>query len=118
VIKKYTFGDNCVTGGEDRDGSRYLASGGLSYGPNWNLPNGKYKIEVAGSNLKDCDVSACLNSGETPLVISDLMVSDDRICFTVNVEDDSSGFEVMIQNQSGEEVCLSGIQLKLSNSGD
>ena len=111
ATSRYTFGDNLVKNGADKDGSRYLESGGQSFGPYWELPKGDYKVEIVGSNLKGCDVSAYSSFGKMQHTISELVKTDDRIEFIVTIPEDASNFEIMVQNQSNEEVRLSYMQL-------
>lgn len=112
AMRTYSFGDQCVNNGEDlEDGTRRLYADGLSYGPYWSIPAGKYHVVITGSNLESCEVYSYSDKGNEVHTIEDISVSGGLISFTLIISKDSTSLEILVHNTSSENVDLSGIMV-------
>lgn len=113
--KTYEFGDNFVSSGADHDGIRELYESGLSYGPYWDMAKGTYHITISGNNLQNCSVAA-QSCAETDFryTVSNAQISETDYSFDLELAEDYSDVEIMIQNLSAENVQLDKITVEIN----
>ena len=98
--------------GEDRADGRYISADGISYGPYWSVPAGRWKITIVGDDIADkTDISVYSNQG-TQHYQYDLMAYNDRLELFISLNEDVQDLEIAIKNISNEEVRLNRLSIQ------
>lgn len=109
----YQFSQNqYLDNGEDINGLRNIYSGGLSYGPYWNIPSGTYKIVIRGANLLNLLPEIYSGGGSTFYEFDILSQTEDSIEMIISIEQDANNLEIVIRNELDGTISLSEITLQ------
>ena len=118
IYVSWSFGDNqCLTenGGLDTEEGRILYPSGLSFGPYWTIPAGKYQVIIQGSGLSSSvDVSLTSSTGQIKYDYEVLEWSDSEVKVGVSIPEEASMFEVGIYNSKNENILLQEIRVQLA----
>ena len=113
-IQKWEFANNIFidsSNGQDTEKGREIYPGGISYGPYWNIPKGKYDVVIDGVNIPQ-DVNIAIYSQKESYNFNIVSRSKARINIEVSFEEEISGLEIVIKNNSQETVILKNIQIE------
>ena len=98
--------------GYDFDEGRIIYPGAFSFGPYWELPVGKYAITISGQEITDSvGVAIYSEGGET---YHDFAISDrdeNAIHIELDLNEEVKDLEIVISNNSEENLLLKGIKL-------
>lgn len=116
ISLKRNFGDNLYlseNGGMDTENGREIYPGGLSYGPYWRLPKGKYIITIEGENLSEnLEIIIYSMYGELYHDFEVLNFDSSEIKLNISFDEDVDNLEVAIRNTVESTVLVKSIELK------
>ncbi len=116
VLLKRNFGDNLYlseNGGIDTENGRKIYPGGLSYGPYWRIPKGKYIITIEGKNLpENLDISIYSMYGELNHDFEVLSSYPSEIKLTISFDEDVDNLEVAIRNTMERTILVKSIEIR------
>lgn len=99
--------------GIDTDEGRILYTGGLSYGPRWNIPDGQYEIEISGEALSsDVNVAIYGDYGQIMFEHTEMFRDNSVIRLYFKAEEATDNLEILITNNSGENIILKSINMR------
>ncbi len=110
------FGDNLYImpeSGEDTDEGRVIYPQGLSYGPYWRLPSGKYMITVNGIDLpEELEIKTYYGLGQN--IHENVIVSrsSETIALELDLNQDVEDLEIYLENNSTKNVTVKSIHLQ------
>ncbi|NLG04628.1 MAG: hypothetical protein GX567_12490 [Clostridia bacterium] len=107
------FDGTFVNEGEDDKGVRTLHSGGVSYGPYMELPEGHYRVTVQGEHLSNAYCLAYHKGSELYRFepVSEKK-TDQAVIYEIMIDQEVKDIEFVVRNQSEEDVILYGIYVQ------
>ncbi len=112
IVYYYPIGSNSsLFQGEDRDGIRYLYSGGISYGPYLTIPAGVYDVSIKGTKLDLAEADSAMNEGNTVLPVSDYYDSPAEITYRFEVGSSIQDLEIRVRNHSDQTISINEISI-------
>ena len=110
----WEFGDNrFLSNGEDVEGVRHIYPEGVSFGPYYYMPGGKYLVTIDGTGLDMANLSCTHDNGIGKLDIKELQVGEDMTSFYVYIPNDMDGFELVIRNVGDQTIRLDKITIQV-----
>ncbi|MBE5869598.1 MAG: hypothetical protein E7293_11760 [Lachnospiraceae bacterium] len=110
----WEFGNSkYLSNGEDIDGVRHIYPGGLSFGPYYYMPEGRYQIIIDGSGLERVNLSCTHDNGTGKLDIEQLQGWDHKMTFYLDIPTDMDGVELVIKNIGEQEIILNKITFQV-----
>ena len=101
-----------LEGGTDLGSQRVLFPGGVSKGPERQMPEGEYQVKISGFDLETATVSCLANSGETEVPISNVSYQEHEITFDFTLSERMPGIEFRIENPSDENFILTTLEVR------
>lgn len=108
----WTFGNNkYLDGGLDNENERTLYPNGLSYGPYWQVPAGKWRITISGEGLEKTDVFVYSQYGQLYHEF-EIEKSNNQISVLLFLPDASSNLETVVRNTSDQNIQLTQMDIR------
>lgn len=112
LVLTWTFGNNkYLDGGLDNENERTLYPDGLSYGPYWHVPAGKWRITICGEGLEKTNVMVYSQYGKLYHKF-EVEKSNNQISVLLFLPDASSDLEIVIRNTSDQIIQLTQMDLR------
>lgn len=116
-IPSYTFeSDNLYYMGytgknnSSNNGSVYLDSGALQFGPYISLEDGMYNITVFGENFGETtSVSCTADGGMKQIEVKELNCTPQMITYQINLENAEENIEFLLKNNGSEKIFISSV---------
>lgn len=116
LLLKRNFGDNLFlseNGGIDTENGREIYPGGVSYGPYWSIPKGKYVITIEGQNLpEDLNINIYSMYGELYHDFEVLSCNSSEIRLNIFFDEKVDDLEVAIKNNTVSNVLIKSIEMR------
>ncbi len=112
--RNWTFGNNMyldVSCGADTENGRELYSEGMSYGPYWRVPSGKYSIIISGKEVDESTITVYSQSGAEHHNYTTVFQTEEKLVLDFELETDVNDLEICVINNSEETILLKGIKL-------
>lgn len=109
--ESFSTGNNWLINGTDKEGFRYLAPGGISFGPYMSLSAGNYEVKIYGNELNLAEFDLCTESGTTLLPFKIIEHDEDSISYTFSLQEDVENIEFRVFNNSTEIITLDEISV-------
>ncbi|MBQ9246141.1 hypothetical protein IJ182_07740 [bacterium] len=112
---KYTYefrNNEWKENGYDVNGVRHIRANGRSFGPYLNLFKGAYKVNIEGQNLQNAKYTLCSNRGKSQIIYAtNENNNNENIEFLFDNPIDIKYFEIIIENNSNNEVVLNNLTI-------
>ncbi len=111
---EWIFKDNkYLNTGEDTEKGREIYKDGLSYGPYWCVPKGRYLITIRGSDIPEqLNIRTYYNCGSINVDYIFLERTNGKITIEIDLEEDVDDFEIALNNKSDKSAFLYSIQMQ------
>lgn len=108
------FSDNLYlqNGQDDENGVRSVFSGGLSYGPYWEVPADRYEITINGNNLDKAEFVIYSQRGTAYHNFTIESQTSERSVLSIALEEDIEDLEIVVRNNSENIIQLYSIEMQ------
>lgn len=93
-----------------------LDKDGLQYGPYCELEKGDYVVEIYGNYLSNVDVWVTADAGTTLIPIEDIKKENERVQYSVHVDEKYDNVEFLVKNGQDIETAISYIIVRKSST--
>lgn len=101
-----------LEGGTDLGSQRVLFPGGVSEGPERQMPEGEYQVKISGFDLETATVSCSADFGAAEVPISNVSYQEHEITFDIMLSEQMAGVEFRIENPSDENFILTTLEVR------